>query len=77
MVLREVLLLAVAGLSIGLGAALATSKFVESFLYGMSANDPVALTLAVMTLLGAALVAGYVPARRASRIDPITALRHE
>jgi predicted permease len=77
MVVKEVLLLAVAGLSIGLGAALATSKFVESFLYGMSANDPVALTLAVMTLLGAALVAGYVPARRASRIDPITALRHE
>jgi ABC-type antimicrobial peptide transport system permease subunit len=43
----------------------------------MKANDPLALTLAVMTLLGAAILAGYVPARKASRIDPMIALRHE
>ncbi len=43
----------------------------------MKPNDPLALTLAVMTLLGAALLAGYVPARNASRIDPMTAVRHE
>jgi ABC-type lipoprotein release transport system permease subunit len=43
----------------------------------MKPNDPLALTLAVVILLGAALVAGYVPARRASRIDPMNALRHE
>jgi len=77
MVLREVLALAAAGLAIGLGAALATSRFVESFLYEMRANDPVALTLAVIVLLAAAVLAGYVPARNASRIDPIRALRHE
>jgi macrolide transport system ATP-binding/permease protein len=77
MVLREVLVLAAVGLAIGMGAALGTSKFVASFLYRMKANDPLALTLAVMTLLGAALLAGYVPARKASRIDPMTALRHE
>ena len=65
------------GLAIGMGAALATSKFVESFLYGMKPNDPLAFTLAVTTLLGAALLAGYVPARKASRIDPMTAVRHE
>jgi macrolide transport system ATP-binding/permease protein len=77
MVLREVLVLAAAGLAIGMGTALVTSKFVESFLYGMKPNDPLALTLAVMTLLGAALLAGYVPARKASLIDPMTAVRHE
>jgi predicted permease len=77
MVLREVLVLAAVGLAIGLAAAVGTSKFVASFLYGMKHNDPLALTLAVVTLLGAALLAGYLPARKASRIDPMTALRHE
>jgi predicted permease len=77
MVLREGLALAAGGLAIGMAAALGTSKFVASFLYGMKANDPLALTLAITTLLAAALLAGYVPARTASRIDPMTALRHE
>jgi macrolide transport system ATP-binding/permease protein len=77
MVLGEVLAMAAVGLAIGMGAALATSKFVESFLYGMKPNDPLALTAAALTLLGAALLAGYAPARRASRIDPMMALRHE
>jgi ABC-type lipoprotein release transport system permease subunit len=43
----------------------------------MKPNDPAALTMAAAILLGAALLAGYVPARKASRIDPVTALRHE
>jgi predicted permease len=77
MVLREVLGLSAAGLAIGMATALGTSKFVESFLYGMKPNDPLALTLAVVTLLGAALLAAYIPARKASRIDPMIALRHE
>jgi macrolide transport system ATP-binding/permease protein len=76
-VLREVLVLAAVGLAISVPAALATSKFVGSFLFGMKPNDPLALTLAVGILLGAVVFAGYVPARRASRIDPMTALRHE
>src|SRR5213078_3529892 len=70
MVLREVVALVAAGLLIGMAAALATSKFVASFLYGMKPNDPLALTLGVLTLLAAALLAAYVPARQASRIDP-------
>jgi predicted permease len=77
MVLREVFLLAAAGLAIGVPTALGTSKFVESFLFGMKPNDPGTLTLAVTILLGAALLAGYVPARKASRIDPMIALRYE
>src|SRR5205807_6862781 len=77
MILRQVLVMAVVGLAIGLPAAFATTRFVESFLFQMKPNDPVTLTLAAVTLLGAALVAGYGPALRASSIDPWTALRDE
>jgi len=77
MILRNVLVLAAVGLAISVPAALATSKLVESFVFGMKPNDPMALTLAVVILLAAALLAGYAPARRASRIDPMIAVRHE
>jgi predicted permease len=77
MVLREVCILIVTGLAIGLPVALATSGFLQSFLFNMKSNDPMTLGLAVAILLTAALVAGCLPARRASRIDPMTALRHE
>lgn len=58
-------------------AALASSKLVESFLFGMKRSDPWALAAALATLLAAALVAGYLPARKASWIDPMVALRHD
>ena len=77
MVLREVLVLAAVGLAISVPVALGTSKFIASFLFGMKPNDPLALTLAVAILLGAALLAGFVPAWKAARIDPMNALRHE
>lgn len=77
MILHEVLRLAGAGLAIGGGTALAASRFVESLLWGIKHNDPRSLVLAVVTLLGAALLAGYLPAHKASRIDPMGALRHE
>jgi macrolide transport system ATP-binding/permease protein len=77
MVLREVLVLAGVGLVISLPIALGTSKLVESLLFAMRPNDPLALTLAVATLIAAAVLAGGIPARRASQIDPMTALRHE
>jgi predicted permease len=77
MVQREVLALAAVGLAIGIPSALAGSSFVESFLFQVEPNSPVALVSAVAILLGAVLLAGYAPARKASRIDPMTAVRHE
>ncbi|HEY2018802.1 MAG TPA: ABC transporter permease [Bryobacteraceae bacterium] len=77
MVLRQVFALALGGLAIGIPAAFGTSRLVESFLFGMKPNDPRALAAAVATLLGATILAGYIPARRASRIDPTIALRRD
>ncbi len=77
MVLREVAILIGVGLAIGLVVASGTTRFVESFLYGMKANDPWTLFLAAAVLAFAALLAGFLPARRASRLDPMTALRDE
>ena len=77
MMLREVFVFAALGLAMGVPTALGTSRSIESLLFGMKANDPRALTLAVTILLSAALLAGYVPARKASRIDPMIALRDE
>jgi macrolide transport system ATP-binding/permease protein len=77
MVLREVVLLAAAGLAISVPTALAASKLVASFLFEMKPNDPLALVGSVLTLVTAAILAGYLPARNASRIDPMIALRHE
>lgn len=77
MVLREVLILTAAGLAISVPVVAVTSKFVASFLFEMKANDPMAMAAAVTILGTAAILAGYLPARRASRIDPMLALRHE
>jgi len=77
MVLRRVLLLAAVGLAISVPAALSASRLVRSFLFETQPNDPGTLVLAGAVLVSAALLAGYAPARRASRIDPLAALRHE
>jgi predicted permease len=77
MVLRRVLLLAAVGLAISVPAALSASHLVKSFLFDTQPNDPGSLAMAAIVLLSAAILAGYAPARRASRIDPLTALRHE
>jgi macrolide transport system ATP-binding/permease protein len=77
MVLRRVLLLVAVGLAISVPAALGASQLVKSFLFGTQPNDPGNLALAGVILLSAAILAGYVPARRASRIDPLAALRQE
>jgi macrolide transport system ATP-binding/permease protein len=77
MVLRRVLLLAAVGLAISVPAALVASQLVKSLLFETQPNDPGTLALAGVVLLSAAILAGYAPARRASRIDPLAALRQE
>jgi macrolide transport system ATP-binding/permease protein len=77
MVLREVFTLSAVGLAIGLAAAWGTTRYVASFLFGTKPDDPLALSMSVAVLAMAATVAGYAPAWRASRIDPMAALRHE
>lgn len=77
MVLRSVMLMIIVGLGLSVPIALGTSKFFESFLFDMKPNDPVALTAAVAILLACGILAGYAPARRAARIEPMVALRHE
>ncbi|HTM51013.1 MAG TPA: ABC transporter permease [Bryobacteraceae bacterium] len=77
MVLRRVLLLAAVGLGISVPVALIAFRLVKSFLFQTQPNDPGTLALAAAVLLSAAILAGYAPARRASRIDPLVALRQE
>jgi macrolide transport system ATP-binding/permease protein len=77
MVLRQVIVMAAVGLAIGVPVAYASAHLVRSFLYGIKPNDPLAVGIAVGILMTAAIVAGYAPARRASRIDPMVALRSE
>lgn len=77
MVLRETLYLVLAGLILGVPAALLGARFIESQLFGMSSTDPLTLIGAALVLTLVALLAGYLPARRASRVNPLSALRYE
>jgi len=75
--MREVLLLVVLGVGIGLTVALATTRLVSTLLFGLTPTDPLTLTLATLLMIGVAALAGYLPARRAARVDPMIALHHE
>jgi ABC-type antimicrobial peptide transport system permease subunit len=77
MILRETLYLVLAGLVIGVPAALLGGYFVSTQLFGLSPRDPLTLAVAAIVLTLVALLAGYLPARRASRVNPLNALRYE
>jgi predicted permease len=77
MVLREAGLLAAFGVLAGVAVALWLGQLVKSMLYGLQPSDPASLVGAAVLLLGVALLAGWVPAMRASRVEPMEALRHE
>jgi predicted permease len=77
LVLLEVALLTAAGVAIAIPVALAVTRLVRSELYGIVPNDPLSIAAAALVLASVALLAGYIPAERATRVDPLTALRYE
>jgi predicted permease len=77
MVMRESMLLVGIGVALGLAAALWAGRFVKSVLYGLSANDPIAIAVAMALIAVVSAIAGYLPARRAAHVDPMEALRQQ
>jgi putative ABC transport system permease protein len=77
LLVRQGATLATLGIGVGLLAAFALTRVVASFLYGVAAFDPLTFAVAAAVLLAVALVASFVPAYRASRIDPVEALRQD
>ncbi len=77
LVMREVAILTFFGIAIAVPSALALTRLVRTQLYGILPNDPMSVAVSAVVLAGVALLAGYVPAERATRVNPITALRHE
>ncbi|HYE88601.1 MAG TPA: ABC transporter permease [Vicinamibacterales bacterium] len=77
MVLRESMLMVAIGVAIGLAAAVAGGRFIESVLFGLQTTDTLTISAALGATILVSLAAGYLPARRASRVDPMVALRYE
>jgi len=77
MVLRETMLPVITGIAIGLPAALASMRLIRDQLFGLEPADPLTLCAAMLAIIGVAALAGYLPARRAARVDPMVALRYE
>jgi ABC-type antimicrobial peptide transport system permease subunit len=77
MILKDSLTLASLGAIIGVPVAIAASRFIASYLFGIAPSDPLALVVAVLAIMIVAMLAGYLPGRRASSLDPMIALRSE
>jgi putative ABC transport system permease protein len=77
LILRESLLLVLIGIVTGIPAVLVVARFAQTLLFDLSPTDPLSLTVAGLVMLAIAIIAAYLPARRATRIDPLVALRYE
>lgn len=77
MVMRKVLVMVILGVCIGVPAALAATRLISSYLFGLKATDPLTIILCSLLMLAVAALAGYFPARRAAKVDPLVALRYE
>ena len=77
MILRQSVILIAAGLALGLPLAVASTRWIKSYLFGIPAMDAVGIGAAIALLVGVSMLAGYVPARRATKVDPLSALRYE
>jgi ABC-type antimicrobial peptide transport system permease subunit len=76
-VMKEVLLLTAVGLLVGIPSSLALGRFVQNLLFEMKASDPLVLAVAAAAIVAISLAAGYLPARRATAIDPVHALHYD
>jgi len=77
MVMQETLLLVALGVAVGIPVALAASRLIRSELYGLGPSDPFTISITTLLMLGVSGLAGYLPARRATKVDPMVALRYE
>ena len=77
MVVRETAVMILVGIAIGVSLAFALTRLLSSQLYGLKATDPITVAMAGAVLAAVAMLAGYLPARRASQVDPLEALRYE
>ena len=77
LILREAFLLVIAGVAVGLPIVFAVTRLASKLLFGLTPTDPFSLLFAALLMLVVAMVAGYLPSRRATRVDPLAALRYE